>query len=92
MLNNLFKCDNQIERITFSRHKQQIGLCFYRDFAIKFYFFDNTDTTEWIYLYNIRDKDKKRLYKYVMYHFFGKGVRVPYKAISRDVPIKSLRY
>ena len=35
--------------------------------------------------------DKRYFYNYVMHHFFGDSVKVPYDAIERDVPIKPLR-
>ena len=38
----------------------------------------------------LTEEDKRGFYKSVFRHFFGEGVRVPYKLIDRDVPLKPL--
>ena len=62
---------------------------------IRFYYYNNK-TNEYgakINLFKkLREEDKRVFYESVFYHFFKKGVSVPYELIDRDVPLKPLRF
>ena len=39
----------------------------------------------------LTEEYKRAFYGYVFRHFFGEGVRVPYKLIDKDVPLKPIK-
>ena len=94
LLPNLYRMDRHIKYIRFCPFNDDYvtTLYFWFNFldGIRFVYYNRTNEHRYeISLYD--EKDKRKFYYSVFYHFFKKGVSVPYELIDRDVPLKPLR-
>ena len=97
---NIYKLDRHIDFIDFEPLADDYVTKLYfwfhvRRNEIKFEYYNRTGKIECgIYLCDeeeLTEKNKREFYKSVIRHFFGDKVKVPYKLIDKDVPLKPIK-
>ena len=89
---NLYKIGKQIRFMNLPTTDIYLNFIFELYYNIGFCYYNNRTGKkgdEKILGNELTEKDKREFYKSVFCYFFGGEVRVPYKLIDRDVPLKS---